>query len=593
MKLKPIRVALAIFAVVLGNVSAVAASNPVGASTSTHPITWLAAGDSYSSDIGLPHTTKICARAVAPSEDWATYTWTKLSSRLDVIKPELVACAGAKTEEFFGNQDKKHRKEYPGRLGGHGPRFDLVTFTFGGNDIGFADVATACFLAGLGEGSCNDTKVRRNITALGQAYPNFLVDIANNALVNGGNIVVMGYPELLEDPTLWSKSSKALGLCNNFSVAETNAMRGWAGDLNAAIGSAVRTANAFPAASRNDVTFTFIDPVSGGNNGISRQDPNLFEPSSGPRHELCSPSGRAWLNGIRLNHLKTQDFHPNQYGEDAMGALADEVIPHLSWPWSQPATGTVGSAAQSTLPVKVCSTTFGGGGQGSPQPTSITARTSLAGLPPMTAYTDSEGISEVIAPTGWGCSAFIGADSTTGISVWPPGASAPAQDSTLTEGIEAFVYPGANIGGQYDLVCGLFPSAGGQIGEAQGPCPANVPSGETDTMLKSDVVAFDDPPGVNGSWNNSSGAYSANGVMVYDYGGQVANTTTEQAGCLLPDSEKDVCTASLDDFINHYAHPIAGATNPPPSTTQPTTGTTGNTGAAPQASNTGTTGNTG
>jgi len=311
----------------------------VSASAASHPITWLAAGDSYSSDVGLPHTTQLCGRAVAPSADWATYAWTRLRSSLDVVKPDLVACSGAKTGEFFANQSKGHPAEY-GESSPAKPRYDLVTFTFGGDNLGFASIVSDCLIYGQQGGACENSSVRRSISALGVIYPGFLKAVANGAVVKGGNVVVMGYPELLEDPKLWSTAEQAGGACDGFPAALTKLMRGWAGDLNATIGSAVGAADAMPATQRNDVTFTFINPVSGGSAGIVGNDQNLFEPSSGPRHELCSPSGRAWLNGIQLDHPKTKSFPPNQYGEDAMGMLAAEVIPHLTWPWTSTQSAT-------------------------------------------------------------------------------------------------------------------------------------------------------------------------------------------------------------------------------------------------------------
>ena len=325
--------------------SVVAVPSWAGASAASHPITWLAAGDSYSSDVGLPYTTHVCGRAVPPSVDWATYAWTKLQSNLDVVKPDLVACSGAKISEFFANQSKGHPAEY-GKSAK--PHYDLVTFTFGGDNLSFASVVRDCLFFGQQEGACENSSVRNNISTLGNAYPKFLDSVANGAVVKGGNVVVMGYPELLEDPALWAKTEQAGGTCDGFPVALTNVMRVWAGDLNATIGSAVKTANSTPAALRNDVTFTFINPVSGGSAGIAGDNQSLFEPSSGPRHELCSPSGRAWLNGIQLDHPATKSFHPNQYGEDAMGSLAAEVISHLTWPWSS-GQSTTQPPAQSSL----------------------------------------------------------------------------------------------------------------------------------------------------------------------------------------------------------------------------------------------------
>lgn len=369
-------------------------------------------------------------------------------------------------------------------------------------------------------------------------------------------------------------------------------MRGWAGDLNATISSAVAKVDADPAASRNDVTLTFIDPVSGGSDGIARNDPNLFEPSSGPRHELCSPSGRAWLNGIELDHPRTKSFHPNQYGEDAMGALAAEVIPHLKWPWSP------GPNAATSVPVAVCPTVNGGGGTQQSQPASIPARVPLAGLPPMSLDTDDEGTAQILAPASWSCEAWIGGDGTTTVDAWPPGATAPTQNTTITGGITGYVIPGANDQGQYDLVCANWPSAAAQFGQLYGPCPVAIPSTETDTVMRSDAVAFEDPPGVKGNWDNSSGSNDANGINIFDWGGPGTQMTSDQVVCLLPASEKDICTATLNDFASHYA-PTNSSTPTPVTTEQTgmpqpggnsgaTPGGTGNTGAA----NSGSTGNT-
>jgi hypothetical protein len=142
----------------------------------------------------------------------------------------------------------------------------------------------------------------------------------------------MGYPELIEDPTLWGTNENT---CAGFTIADADTARGWAGDLNATLGYAVDEVNALPANKRNGVHLTFIDPVTGqSNTGILPSDPYLFEPSSGIRHELCSQGNDAWLNGVSDLHPLTRSFHPNQQGATAMGNLAAEVIRNLTWSWS-------------------------------------------------------------------------------------------------------------------------------------------------------------------------------------------------------------------------------------------------------------------
>ena len=315
------------------------------------PITWLAAGDSYASGAGLPRTTG-CGQGTGRnglSSTWSVVAAAQLKTEGYSFaggSPVLVACTGAISDQFFNTDGQPTSRQWSPWMG----RFDLVTFSFGGDDLGFATIISDCVELGCP----SDSSVRQKIHLLGTtgvykgslhipAYPTFLKHVANTAVVSGGNVVVMGYPELVEDPTLWTSGRQN---CYGITAGEARTIRGWAGDLNATIGQSVGEVNALPMTERNGVHFTFIDPVTGqADTGITKQNVNLFEPSVGSRHELCS-DGQWWLNGITLLHLKTRSFHPNQTGEDAMGALAAEVIPRLTWPWPQPLTDSASVAAR-------------------------------------------------------------------------------------------------------------------------------------------------------------------------------------------------------------------------------------------------------
>jgi hypothetical protein len=179
-------------------------------------------------------------------------------------------------------------------------RFDLVTFSFGGDDVGFATIIGDCYTGGS---KCTDAYVRPRISTLDKQFPTFLLKVAKTAVVAGGNVLVMGYPEVIEDPNLWPAALKLTGHCQGLGISTARSIRGWGGDINAALGSAVKAANAKLANQRNGVHFTFVDVVSGGN-GIARATQNLFEPATGTRHELCSNGDQAWLNGLSI-HLFT------------------------------------------------------------------------------------------------------------------------------------------------------------------------------------------------------------------------------------------------------------------------------------------------
>lgn len=368
-----------------------------GATTDSpsHAIRWLAAGDSYASGAGLPNTVSPCAQgtgANGESSTWAVVAANELRTSgfsFETGSPDLVACTGAISDEFFHSHtglldeipvvsDTPHGPQWKPQMG----RFDLVTFSFGGDDIGFPSIIQHCV---DGQGCPSDQAVREKIKLLGSTgvydgslhippYPTFLRHVAENAVVRGGNVVVMGYPELVEDPTLWASGRTS---CAGLSPSVVDTLRGWAGDLNATIGYAVAQAN---KAAPNGVHFTFIDVVTGqpqSTSAIDLSDPNLFEPANGPRHELCS-TGQPWLNGLQVAHLFSRSFHPNQDGENAMGNLAKEVVSHLTWPWSATNPGSNSGASN-----QGSSATTAGGSRGSAsRPDASTLGATVGGVGP-------------------------------------------------------------------------------------------------------------------------------------------------------------------------------------------------------------------
>lgn len=285
--------------------------------------TWLAAGDSYSSGEGLPHATGRCARALpgSGSENWADVARDKIATTLPALgRPLMVACKGVLSNDFFSTD------QWTPALG----RFDLVTFTLGGNDIGFSQIINQCI--GLpgdqlptdpGHNCPKDSLLRARIASKLEApYRQFLTKVANDSVTAGGHIVVLSYPEVVELPDFWPTAKRS---CSLIGRADANELRGLGGDLNATIGYDVQLINAVHP---NAVHLTFIDINPGGGAGISRYDQNLFEPASGPRHNLCA--SQPWLNGFSTIDHGSGSFHPKQAGHNAMGALAAEVISALA-----------------------------------------------------------------------------------------------------------------------------------------------------------------------------------------------------------------------------------------------------------------------
>lgn len=282
---------------------------------------WLAAGDSYSSGEGLPHATGRCARALPGSGSltWADVSRDRIGGAMPALdRPQLVACKGALSRDFFSSD------QWVPQMG----RFDLVTLTMGGNDIRFSPIINQCI--GLqGDGLPSDpghncpqeSVLRARISAeLESPFRDLLTRVAEQAVTRGGQIVVLGYPELVELPEFWPWWTSS---CWLIGVNDAHELRGLGGHVNATLGY---SAHVVDSARPNRVHVTFVDVNSGGG-AISRYDQNLFEPASGPRHNLCA--SEPWINGFTWIDYGSGAFHPKQSAHDAMGALVAQIIPTL------------------------------------------------------------------------------------------------------------------------------------------------------------------------------------------------------------------------------------------------------------------------
>ncbi|MGI5238561.1 GDSL-type esterase/lipase family protein [Dactylosporangium sp. CA-139066] len=344
-------------------VTAVAVGQPTVASAAprqapSRPVRWLAAGDSYSSGQGLPNASGECKQAQpgSGSRVYATVAAQKLGASF--VRPndlDLVACGGATIRDALKNVGA-----HPAQWTADAGRYDLVTFTLGGNDIRFSAVIMQCTgmqqllgnfatVGAVGAATTaqgqrlpsdpghycpQETIIRQRIDELATAYADFLKTVAENILVRGGNIVVLGYPELIEDPNQWTGLPQAVDICQTIGRADANELRGLGGYLNATIGNAATQADG----KWNGVHVSFLDVNSGGGLGIARSDARLFEPSTGTRHNLCSAD--SWINGFTSVGNGVGSFHPKQQAHDTQGSLLADVLPRLDWSQTRGPTTT-------------------------------------------------------------------------------------------------------------------------------------------------------------------------------------------------------------------------------------------------------------
>lgn len=115
------------------------------------PITWLSTGDSYSSGEGVRGNVGDCAQS---DEAWGPSAAKRLRNPTDgwnVGQVVFSACTGHLVQDFFNGRPTDSGEtsslwqwalDQPGAPASG--RFDVITMSFGGNDIGFADIILDC-----------------------------------------------------------------------------------------------------------------------------------------------------------------------------------------------------------------------------------------------------------------------------------------------------------------------------------------------------------------------------------------------------------------------------------------------------------------
>lgn len=298
-------------------------------------VTWLAAGDSYSSGYGIQGASGECSQAPGA---WPNLARQKGPVPLAADGFLFRACHGATTGDLFGREGRTAQWE-PRK------RFDLVTFSFGGNDVGFAIELEFCVRGGLanklpgvsrtpwlsGVAGCrSDAEVRKTIEAnIGfGAFRDFLKRVATEVVMPGGNLVVVGYPAFIEEPERWSGIAADYDLCNGIKPSDARNIRGWAGLLDSIIGKAADDVNRMNI---GNVHVTFVNVQDGV--GLNEHDRRLFEPKgSKDRHNLCSNA--SWMlppNALSFAPWAMTVFHPNALGHQNQASLISDVLKNLDW----------------------------------------------------------------------------------------------------------------------------------------------------------------------------------------------------------------------------------------------------------------------
>jgi serine/threonine protein kinase len=233
-------------------------------------------------------------------------------------------------------------------------------------------------------------------------------------------------------------------------------------------------------------------------------------------------------------------------------------------PSTTPATTSTTAASNratdisTSLPVVACPTSYGVDPAPAAKnlPSALTVSVPLDLASQLTVYADEAGVMELIAPTGWDCTASIGADGSSEESITPTGEVLP-QSNALPSGSQDEAIVGTQNGGCEGCASGQACPFFATANQADpGTCTnTSPPSGEEVTQLAANIVGFEDPPGLAGDANPSGGEYPANAVMTYtqDPAGSTGNFWSSYfETCTLPYGQQTLCTAVLNDFASRY-----------------------------------------
>ena len=308
-------------------------------------VTWLSAGDSYSSGVGTdPHGQGRCERSPDATGPAAARL---LRARGWTISDTHTACAGGLIEDMFNR-----RPQTPNRASmwqehtdaGRGPpRVDVIALSLGGNDLGYEDVVLACVpftrvteLFGAGCPSEDALRARTdNLLAPSKNCPNAsraaarrdyacalriaggehgsIVElyrrISAEHLTERSRLYVIGYPSLIAPSSEWRLLS---GCWAVYKPQTVNMLGRLARYLNQQLAEAVERAN---------------DELGGGDR-VHYLD--TYTPFREGKHEVCG-RGRDYIHGIThvgvdLRTGWQRSFHPNNAGHAAMAQILAESI---------------------------------------------------------------------------------------------------------------------------------------------------------------------------------------------------------------------------------------------------------------------------
>jgi GDSL-like Lipase/Acylhydrolase family len=298
---------------------------------------YVALGDSYAAGYGIGTSTGRPVRGCdQSSQDYPHLVAAKLGLNLTDV-----TCAGATTANLDQVPQRTDAGAPPLQDAALNQLTSLVTLTIGGNDLGFASIASQCaawsssgplvFHAGI---SCRQAYVRDGIDSLRRtsddvvrpALARDLQDIHRRA--PQATVVVVGYPAISSGRRTAPASSRGPRSCYSNPLSS-----------NSFPFTAVDTVYLEQAERHLDATLRAAATTAG--------DGFVDTFSRSLSHSACAGTPTPWMNGITVEfrggpRLAAGSLHPNLAGETA---IADAVIPVAKRSWSPVAAARVRTSA--------------------------------------------------------------------------------------------------------------------------------------------------------------------------------------------------------------------------------------------------------
>lgn len=274
------------------------------------PPKYVAMGDSFSSGEGNPSFENGTDESGVNECHRSPYAYPRLlqnDTSLNFGQVSFVACSGATTsiaEE--GGQTVGNWNE-GSQLDKLSAETDFVTITIGGNDIEFAEFATACVFGSCGFSTVEYQEswgIMTDITRsdnLPLRLATFFSNLSSSLWINPDvKVYVIGYPYVI---TLSSWENRGLGICSDFDGDEAAAAEDIVSKLDSVINDAVTALD--------DSRFEYIDPMSA-------ESPFLG-------HELCTQD--SYFHGTEAGLInQAYVFHPKGSGQQAYANLIKSHI---------------------------------------------------------------------------------------------------------------------------------------------------------------------------------------------------------------------------------------------------------------------------